>query len=624
MDTIKLINKTGYFYTHHTSTEIWWFSRIYGTDFIAMERLWIEASQFSNQKPLTFSFPPDSFYKFLGPDNHMVSSLTTSEIDLLSNCYVLPIVVECPEEGELLDTLTISHLDQPLAQILIGAEFEDIHPDLLVNLSNKGYELSTQEYRAMMEANSLSQEVDVAFMNDKYIQLLACYNVLLMNRGSQGSLIGLMQWFGFSKDHIKMVSKWNIVNDIDKFIEYDITDIPKLKNSTTTNLINFVVETSENSNFQYPLYMEQMRWKMYLIQLFMESLFLPIHLNITYSAVRDTIIPDKTITPVAFVNTHTYFDVTNSKDNSIITIPTFTNLTPTGGDKKTFSPMKQEMEKLGIPSSFSSPTHIQHPHPQYTYVGFIPENGAVEARTLSQFINAYGRIGIFIQMDFGSIKPISYETNDPYNTFIHLGDKPSFIGYRCKYIDFTYLNGTKIRYSVDISTSNISRDLLQPQIEIYSPKDNTNQVFSKETGLRWFIERFGSQLGRSSGSFQGHFPDIPEKYLVYLPKPPQHKTENYHFSTQSVIYGVPLFNLAGGFDKFSNPNETIFSDKLILINMGKSISRYGKWQITDHHGKTRTYFTQSIILYQPGTYEVTYEVEVDGIPLYWHRKYEIG
>lgn len=634
MEYIKLINKTGYMYTHHTSSDIWWFSRIYGCGFTALENIWIEASQFSDAT-LTFSFEENSLFKILGPTNEPVTSLTTSDIHTLSHCYVIPICINSEYEGELLDTLYIKDTqDNILATIQIGAEFEDINPDLLVNLSNKGYELSTEEYRAMYGANSLSEEVDVSFMNDKYIQLLASYNVLLMNRGSYASLQGLLNWFGYPQGTLKMVKKWNIVNDIDKFIEVPLD----YKNATTTNLINFIIDTSSEDNFKYPLYTEMMRWKMFLLRLFMESLFIPIHLNISQSTIRDTSIKNDTFQMTPYIVTQ-FHDNLNMVEGKNIQPPKIVDIIEDDSEEDEVeegedsvnnrgdngSLIEKELKKLPnnkIPNKQSTSNLLKYNNPWYYTSGYSESTGAIEASSFESFLHASGKIGVYMKFKFpdDTIKPVSVETNDPEHTFINLNNKPSFIGWRCKWIDLIYSNGYKVRYDVQMDTSTIQKDVSKLKVEAYTSEVHDtykNQEYTpSEYTTSHFSQRFGQDV--SAGNWATIFKDIPDKYKICV-----YKTEDtiilsdvpmrYPYERQLIL--SHLKNEV--FDSDNNIPGT-FEDKLVLVTL-KYIPNYnnirGKWKVTNSQGMVKEYTTQSILLYKPDTYSVVFQGNLDEIPL---------
>lgn len=632
METLKLINKTGYLYTHHTSSDIWWFSRIYGCGFTALENLWIEANQFTGNTPLTFSFSEDSLFKILGPTNEPVASLTTSDIHTLSNCYILPICINSEYEGELLDTLYIKDpQDNILTSIQIGVEMEDINPDLLVNLSNKGYELSTEEYRAMYEANSLSEEVDVSFMNDKYIQLLASYNVLLMNRGSYASLQGLLNWFGYPQGTLRMVKKWNIVNDIDKFIEVPLD----YKNVATTNLINFVIETSSNDNFQYPLYTEMMRWKMFLLRLFMESLFIPIHLNVSQSTIRDISIKRPPI------QTGTYI-VTQFHDNLIMTggksvePPKIVDVDEEEGEeevkegedsvnnlKDNGSLIEKELQKLPnnkIPNKQSTPNLLKYNNPWYYISGYTEFGGATQAGSFETYLNATGKVGIYNKFKFSdnAIKPVSYETNDPDHTFINLNNKPSFIGWRCKWIDLIYSNGYKVRYDVQMDTSYLQSYLSKLRVEAYSPEVHPTFLNQEYTPSDYTIEHFTRRFGQdiSTGDLVTIFKDIPEEYKICV-----YKNEDTIILSDRPMrypYQKQLFLSHLVSETYDNNIPATFTNKMILITMRWVVDYNnirGVWKVTNSRGITQTYHTQSILLYKPDNYSVIFQGTLDDIPL---------
>lgn len=281
---------------------------------------------------LQFKFRSDSVFNIVDYTNALVKDLTITHntnttfipINMVANCsgdrffYLSNSVANFDVESignaiEIIEPLTISTTDKEGNKyeciVYIGAEFESLKSDILVNLANKGLDdLTTHEFRAMNVSHNdtlnTTNNIDYAFMNDKYLQLLACYNVLLMSTGNIRALLGILKWFGYKdpKKILKIVRKWhplisNFEKDTDGMLRTEKRYEVVYKNDTnefdfqsfgTTNLFNLVLDlpegdVSEDIDKTY-------RWRMYLLGLFMEAHFLPIHLGIDYSGVRENLI----------------------------------------------------------------------------------------------------------------------------------------------------------------------------------------------------------------------------------------------------------------------------------------------------------------------------------------------
>lgn len=283
---------------------------------------------------LQFKFRSDSVFNIVDYTNALVKDLTITHntnttfipINMVANCsgdrffYLSNSVANFDVEStgnaiEIIEPLTISTTDKEGNKyeciVYIGAEFESLKSDILVNLANKGLDdLTTHEFRAMNVSHNdtlnTTNNIDYAFMNDKYLQLLACYNVLLMSTGNIRALLGILKWFGYKdpKKILKIVRKWhplisNFEKDTDGMLQTEKRYEVAYKNDTnefdfqsfgTTNLFNLVLDLSEIKGLEITNDIDKTyRWRMYLLGLFMEAHFLPIHLGIDYSGVRENL-----------------------------------------------------------------------------------------------------------------------------------------------------------------------------------------------------------------------------------------------------------------------------------------------------------------------------------------------
>lgn len=300
---------------------------------------------------LQFKFRSDSVFNIVSPANDLVKQLsiqpnsntTFIPINMVANCsgdrfaYLSNSVADFDVESsggalEIIEPLTIltedSQGNKYKCIVYIGAEFETLKSDILVNLANKGLDdLTTHEFRAMNVSHNDTlntvDNIDYAFMNDKYLQLLACYNVLLMSTGNIRALEGIIKWFGYKnpKQILKVVRKWhplisNFEKDTDgmleteKRFEHNLEEIDKFTSYGTTNLYNLVLDLSQLNPEITSDIDKTYRWRMYLLGLFMEAHFLPIHLNFDYSGVRENVKSDlnndKTGNFKVFTNSHLY------------------------------------------------------------------------------------------------------------------------------------------------------------------------------------------------------------------------------------------------------------------------------------------------------------------------------
>lgn len=560
---------------------------------------------------------------------------------------------------EIIETLSINIINrltgEPYGDIPnnfslnIGSEVEDLKSDILINLANKGYEdLTTHEYRAMNTPDNhtltnYKSGIDYAFMNDKYLQLLALYNVILMSKGNIRSLKGIINWFGYDSSKVlKVVRKWNplinnfwsedydlgVMRSAEKYFETSLnslSDNSDKRNSFetfgTTNLYNIVLEDKDLENGNNFHLDKTLRWRVYLLSLFLESHFLPIHIGIDNASVRSDFKEESEkiedgLTRVLNISNHYYSNVnsffnkpdSNNKNNNIPNLSIDKSKNPkdengNNNDKEedlNKKPSDSLIEKYKKPNKDKDKNNsnnqkfiINIPISDINYhlVYFDNKKSDLQVspdKILKKYLNysfSGGLIGTPLNLSnnnnlSNNIRSIQFYTEDYSEnitniySFFDPNKNYLFINHRTKYIHITLDSGLTFEYITNFpSKENISYKLLSNHIQVKysdgimdSQTDKYKQITIKQT-IDKFIEVFGFDFKKYDKLFT-YFNNIPDKYLIdiyksnndfSLSKPDDNLMDIYN--DISKIFSVAHLNW---FDKPDNISKNK-NNTLILI-----------------------------------------------------------
>lgn len=534
----------------------------------------------------------------------------------------------------------------------IGSEVEDLKLDILINLANKGYEdLTTHEYRAMNVPDNhtltnYKSGIDYAFMNDKYLQLLALYNVILMSKGNIRSLKGIINWFGYDSSKVlKVVRKWNplinnfwsedydlgVMRKTEKYFETPLNQIlggnSDKRNSFetfgTTNLYNIILEDKDLENGNNFHLDKTLRWRVYLLSLFLESHFLPIHIGIDNASVRsdfkeesekieDGLTRVLNISNHYYSNVNSFFNNNNTGKNNNKNIPNLSidkSKNPNSGNGNGNNNDKEEdlnkkpsdslIEKYKKPDNKNNKQNfilnipISDINYHLVYFNDKPNNNidlqVSPDKILKKYLNYYfsgGLIGTPLNLSnnlSNNIRSIQFYTEDYSEnitniySFFDPNKNYLFINHRTKYIHITLDSGLTFEYITNFpSKEDISYKLLSNHIQVkYSDgiidrtSDKYKQITIKQT-IDKFIEVFGFDFKKyvNSKTKYTYFKNIPDKYLIdiyksnndfSLERPNDNLMDIYNDT--SKIFSVAHLNW---FDKLDNISKNK-NNTLILI-----------------------------------------------------------
>lgn len=561
---------------------------------------------------------------------------------------------------EIIETLKINIINRLTGEpygdtpnnfsLYIGSEVEDLKSDILINLANKGYEdLTTHEYRAMNTQDNhtltnYKSGIDYAFMNDKYLQLLALYNVILMSKGNIRSLKGIINWFGYDSSKVlKVVRKWNplinnfwsedydlgVMRKTEKYFETPLNQIlggnSDKRNSFetfgTTNLYNIVLEDKDLENGNNFFLDKTYRWRVYLLSLFLESHFLPIHIGIDNASVRsdfkeesekieDGLTRVLNISNHYYSNVNSFFNNNNTGKNNNKNIPNLSidkSKNPNSGNgngnnkdkeddlnKKPSDSIIDKYKKPNKPDNSNKQNFILNIpisdiNYHLVYFNDKPNNNidlqVSPDKILKKYLNysfSGGLIGTPLNLSnnnnlSNNIRSIQFYTEDYSEnitniySFFDPNKNYLFINHRTKYIHITLDSGLTFEYITNFpSKEDISYKLLSNHIQVKysdgimdSQTDKYKQITIKQT-IDKFIEVFGFDFKKYDKLFT-YFKNIPDKYLIDIYK------SNNDFSLErpndnlmdiyndiSKIFSVAHLNLYDKPDNISkNKNNTL-------------------------------------------------------------------
>ena len=187
----------------------------------------------------------------------------------------------------------------------IGADFYQEDEKLTINLNNFGSRLPESIQKAIYESNVHEEKNDNILLNRKFKELLANYWDILANRGSYKSLINSLKWFEYG-DLVRINEIWKHDDEGrvvfgDEELNCILTDDAKLNNFVKTTYYALFLALQkekteldkefnpvlENITFKWSL--QDMSLKMCLLGNFLETYFMPIHLDLYHSTIEDLV-----------------------------------------------------------------------------------------------------------------------------------------------------------------------------------------------------------------------------------------------------------------------------------------------------------------------------------------------
>lgn len=307
--------------------------------------------------------------------------------------YTFNVIAQGKYVGEITDTLKING-----ELFTIGADFYDENEVLGINLSNLGLDMSNEIQRAIYEKDINEQKPDYVLLNRKLKELLNEYINILANKGSYKSLLSSLKWFEYG-DLTKIYEYWKhsepnkdylSKKDITQFINKTTEELLYSKTKTTYISINTALNkiAKENGEIIYDdkydkssytgeclvdepnpklndaVFMfskDVMSLKMTLLHNFFATYFLPIHLDLIYTTLEETIYSNtiKMITaPLLerfdYVDNVSTFKCELEKLYHLENVETFTNLdTPFGYlNDHDLNQEDAELEIIGVDTQF--------------------------------------------------------------------------------------------------------------------------------------------------------------------------------------------------------------------------------------------------------------------------------
>ena len=263
------------------------------------------------------------------------------------NYIIVPIyVIGCAEyEGSWLSNILIHvkekdnneynfHVDEDCCSITVGGTYNSEYEELIINGKNMGINLPKDIIKAFYQYSFYDDNYNETLYNEKLKECLMNYSSIFMNKGNYNSVINSVNLFGYGK-HITISKLLQTDNEFkDQFIhDYfnindDITETyKKFKTSTfisLTTLINKdtgeehkfnfneefygenhpvlenlfdkteLIKTDNNSLINYikPYYdysIKELGLKLSLMKYYLEKYFLPIHLSIHSTHLKETV-----------------------------------------------------------------------------------------------------------------------------------------------------------------------------------------------------------------------------------------------------------------------------------------------------------------------------------------------
>lgn len=221
--------------------------------------------------------------------------------------HMLYIVAKTDAFGEFLEDIYIDNIPYT-----IGADFYEENESLYINLSNFGFDITSDVQKALYPSNVHEDYTDNILINRKLKELLINFWNIIANKGSHKSLINSLNWFEWG-DLVKAKDIWkhdignkNILSNR----EFHTVLIDEYKNSLShfskttymglyTALEKFIYngdkilyDDEKNPKLEFisaKWSFNDLSLKMSVLGKFYEMFFMPIHLDLIHSTVEDIV-----------------------------------------------------------------------------------------------------------------------------------------------------------------------------------------------------------------------------------------------------------------------------------------------------------------------------------------------
>lgn len=243
-------------------------------------------------------------FEYVNIDNLINSKSIFIEGEKYGDYYIhmLYIIAKSDVAGEFTQDINIDGIPYT-----IGADFYVENESLYVNLSNLGFDISSDIQKALYPSNVHEDYPDNILINRKLKELLINFWDVIANKGSHKSLINSLKWFEWGDiTSVSEIWKHNIGN---KFIysgnnlETILTDKYKdcLSHFAKTTYIGLytaleTIKPTYDEENNPELEFISSKWsfndlslKMSMLGKFYEMFFMPIHLDLIHSTIEDIV-----------------------------------------------------------------------------------------------------------------------------------------------------------------------------------------------------------------------------------------------------------------------------------------------------------------------------------------------
>lgn len=196
--------------------------------------------------------------------------------------------------------------------ISIGADFYDANETLYVNLSNKGIEIPESIQKSLYSINIHEDKRDDITLNRKWKELLSNFIDIMSNKGSYKSLYNSLKWFEYG-DLVKICELWSRKDcGEDRYLSKEMIQdlsnhyIDNINNLTKTTYISLslalkkiceeggviLYDDEKNPKLEdlcFDWSINDMALKMCMLGNFYKTYFMPIHLDLMYATIENTI-----------------------------------------------------------------------------------------------------------------------------------------------------------------------------------------------------------------------------------------------------------------------------------------------------------------------------------------------
>lgn len=288
-----------------------WDSNVYSTRLYRTRTIIFRTAKLYTD-PIKISIESGQNIVRLFDDRENESTHLFTDIEIRDNLgwYMFTFVYKCETEGEFVFECTIDN-----SVYKFGVRFEDLDEKLLINLANRGFDVSNEISKAFYEGDIHEVTPDVHLLNKKYRELLSNYFDVVNNKGNYESLSKALEWFGYG-ECVQLKEVWSYETpdgtkffDVSQNENIELTCLCEKEFANVYKTLNYVLKQPQSvwdntsgawKDFQYDvdetnqlacIWTEnEMRVKLFLLRTFLQEYFMPIHTLISQSNVEKLII----------------------------------------------------------------------------------------------------------------------------------------------------------------------------------------------------------------------------------------------------------------------------------------------------------------------------------------------